>query len=146
MKNWTIFTEETIFNFGKHKGLTLEEVAKIDARYILWCVLEIDKFLIEKDLFVSYGNKYPDLIEAFDPDIKQNVFIDFNEFIVSEELLLLLEGRWNTYLDSYVRKSKTDYQDYDSYDDYDDYSVGNNPYYNDNLDMDQQDPEFWDSF
>jgi hypothetical protein len=32
------------------------------------------------------------------------------------------------------------------YDYYVDYSVSNNPYYNDNLDMDQQDPEFWDSF
>jgi hypothetical protein len=28
----------------------------------------------------------------------------------------------------------------------DDYSIDNNPYYNDNLDMDQQDPEFWDWF
>ena len=49
MKHWTIFTENTIFNFGKHKGLTLEEVAKIDARYILWCVREIEKFLIESN-------------------------------------------------------------------------------------------------
>ena len=28
MKNWTIFTEETTFNFGKHAGTSLEEVAK----------------------------------------------------------------------------------------------------------------------
>ncbi len=62
MKHWTIFTENTIFNFGKHKGETLEEVAKKDARYIIWCMKKIDMFLIEKDLFVSYGNKYPNLI------------------------------------------------------------------------------------
>jgi tetratricopeptide (TPR) repeat protein len=38
-------------------------------------------------------------------------------------------------------------QEYDDYDHYqDDYnSVSDNPYYNDNLDMDQQSPEFWDN-
>ncbi len=146
MKHWTIFTEETTFNFGKHAGETLEKVAKTDVRYILWCVRKIDKFLIEKDLFISYGIKYPHFIEGYDPNIKKKGFIDFNKFVASEELLCVLEGRWNAYLNSYVFKSKTEHQDYDGYDDCDNYSVDNNPFYNDNLDMDQQDPEFWDSF
>lgn len=48
-------------------------------------------------------------------------------------------------------ESDEDYeQEYDDYDDYDNYqddhhSVYDNPYYNDNLDMDQQSPEFWDN-
>ncbi len=53
MKNWTIFTAETLFTFGKHNGKTLEQVAKTDAQYIHWCVKNIPEFLIDESYFIS---------------------------------------------------------------------------------------------
>ena len=142
--NWKIYSPKTIFTFGRHNGNTLEEVAQVDVRYILWCVKEIKTFLIEKDLFLSYQNKYPHLIDAYDRNLKQKTVIDFNSFSASNETIELLENRWDQYLDNYLVKSNVN-NDEDMEDEAD-YYIEDNPYYDDNLDMDQQDPEFWDTF
>ncbi len=36
-----IKTNLTIFHFGKHKGLSLEEIARIDPHYIVWAAENI---------------------------------------------------------------------------------------------------------
>ena len=63
-----------------------------------------------------------------------------NKFYLQETDIKSLELKWESY-DEYIEMLSNDDCDY-----FDDFSVGNNPYYNDNLDMDQQDQEFWDSF
>jgi hypothetical protein len=140
MENWTIYTAETVFNFGRNRGKTLEEVAKCDAQYILWCVRNIDKFLISKEDLVEYKNKYPINFPLTITEPGQLGYFTFNIFDLVDSDLAILDNKWESYED-YV-----DMQSNANWDYYDDYSIDNNPYYNDNLDMDQQDPEFWDSF
>jgi hypothetical protein len=140
MKNWTIFISETTFNFGKHKGDTLELVAQSDAPYILWCFRNIDKFLISEELLTDYQNKYPCILSGTTINTGEYFEFDMNKYEVTQNDLELLKTKWEDY-EEYI-----DMMDNADYDYFDDYSVGNNPYYNDNLDMDQQDPEFWDWF
>jgi hypothetical protein len=140
MKDWTIFTTETVFNFGRNKGQTLEEVAKSDAQYILWCVRNIDKFLISKEDLLEYKNKYPINLPLTIKKPGQRGSITVNIFNIDDSDLAILNKKWESYEDYVEMQSNADW------DCYDDYSVGSNPFYNDNLDMDQQDPEFWDWF
>lgn len=140
MKNWTIFSSETRFNFGKHQGKTLDLVATTDAPYILWCVRKIEKFLISEEDLIECCNKYKRTIISI-LSIPNEEFVKSSDpFLVSNNDIALLKNKWEKY-EEYI-----DMMDNADYDYYENYSVCNNPYYNDNLDMDQQDPEFWDSF
>ena len=140
MKHWTIFTENTIFNFGKHKGETLEEVAKKDARYILWCVRKIDKFLISIEDLTAYQNKYPIYFTGIEMNTGEPVELIFNIFELQGLDIKIIDSNWDSYQYYINMKSNADYGYSNNC------SLDNNPFYNDNLDMDQQDPEFWDSF
>lgn len=42
---------ESIFTFGKHIGKTLEEVYKINPSYVEWCVVNLDHFLLNEEVF-----------------------------------------------------------------------------------------------
>jgi hypothetical protein len=140
MKNWTIFSSETEFNFGKYQGKTLDLVATMDATYILWCVRKIEKFLISEEDLIECCNKYKWTIISILSVPNEEFVKSTDPFLVSKNDLALLKKKWGDYEEYIEMMDNADY-DYN-----DDYSVGNNPYYNDNLDMDQQDPEFWDSF
>jgi len=140
MKNWNIFTAETTFDFGRNKGKTLEQVAQSDAPYILWCASNIEKFLISIEDLTSYQKKYPIVFSNFDEKTGEYTGVKLNKFYLQETDIKSLELKWESY-DEYIEMLSNDDCDY-----FDDFSVGNNPYYNDNLDMDQQDQEFWDSF
>ena len=140
MKNWNIFKAETTFDFGRNKGKTLEEVAQSDAPYILWCVNNIEKFLISVEDLTSYQKKYPIVFSNFDEKTGEYTGVKLNKFYLQETDIKSLELKWESY-DEYIEMLSNDDCEY-----FDDFSVGNNPYYNDNLDMDQQDQEFWDSF
>ena len=140
MNNWTIFTSESIFSYGKHEGRTLEQVAQQDSQYILWCVRNIPYFLIAEADLVAYSEKYPIKIHGVNVQTGDPVECKFNCFNYGDEDLQCLQNKWESYQDHLETFSEADYSDYD------DYSVDSNPYYNDNMDMDQQDPEFWDWF
>lgn len=140
MKNWTIFKAETIFDFGKYQGNTLDQVAQIDAPYLLRCVRNIEKFLISEEDLIGFSNKYEKTITTFCSPTNDEFERSSNFYIVTNDDLNLLKKKWEDY-EEYIEM-----MDNADYDYYDDYSVSNNPYYNDNLDMDQQDPEFWDWF
>lgn len=140
MKHWTIFTEETTFNFGKHAGKKLEEVAQFNASYILWCTRNIDKFLISIEDLAAYQNKYPIYLTGILKKTDQSVEYNFNQFELQESDIEILKSRWDSYEFYINMKSNADYGYSNNY------SLDSNPFYNDNLDMDQQDPEFWDSF
>jgi len=140
MKSWKIFTTETNFNFGKYEGNTLNQVAQIDAPYLLWCVQKIEKFLISEEDLIVFSNKYEKIFTTFCSPTNEEFERSTNYYTVTNDDVNLLKKKWQDYEDYIEMMDNVDY-DY-----YQDYSVGNNPYYNDNLDMDQQDPEFWDSF
>ena len=140
MKNWTIFEADTIFTFGKYKGYTLDYVATQNISYILWCVKNIEKFLISEEDLTEYCNKSKSNIISILTNPNEDFVNSMALFLVSENDLIFLKKKWEDYEEYFEMQSNAD----DDY--YDDYSLDNNPYYNDNLDMDQQDPEFWDWF
>jgi hypothetical protein len=140
MQNWTIFKADTIFTFGKYDGYTLDYVATNDISYILWCVRNIKKFLISEEELVEYCNKSKSKIISILSNPSEDFVNSAFPFLLSQNDLTLLNKKWEDYEEYIEMMDNADY-DYN-----DDYSVGNNPYYNDNLDMDQQDPEFWDWF
>jgi hypothetical protein len=144
MKNWTIFSFDTTFNFGKYQGNTINQVAKFDFRYILWCIKNIEKFLItEEDLIKCSLISKKTLISVLSKPNEE--FINSTDlFQVSDNDIAFLKIKWVEY-DEYIDMMGNG--EYDYFNDYSDiYSITNNPYYNDSLDMDQQDPEFWDAF
>jgi hypothetical protein len=48
------------FDFGKHKGKTVDEVLSIDKRYFSWCHKNIEYFLIGDDVIDKYSGKLGD--------------------------------------------------------------------------------------
>lgn len=48
-----IYKLSTIFDFGKYKYKTTEEILIIDLNYIVWCIIEIKDLVFENDV-LSY--------------------------------------------------------------------------------------------
>lgn len=140
MKKWTIFNVDTEFNFGKHKGKNLNEVANKDFSYIVWCTRKIDKFLISEENLRAYSlaakNSLLSIFSSPNEEFMKNSVL----FLVSEIDLVTLKKKWVEY------ENHIDMMENSNFEHNNDYSIDNNPYYNDNLDLDQQDPEFWDFF
>jgi len=99
MKNWQIYTLIDKINFGKYKGHTLDEIARIEAPYILWCIRNIPEFLIDKNLLIELGSKYAEDMVNVDKDGKE---IDtwknsHNGFILNKTDEEILLNKWNAY-------------------------------------------------
>jgi hypothetical protein len=114
MKNWTIFAAETLFNFGKHKGKTLEQVAETDAPYIYWCVNNIPEFLIDQSDFIAYALKYAtwfDDVNVLGKVVKCE--LAFNSYVLKDADLLLNQNKWASYEEYMEMLSNADEGDYD---------------------------------
>ena len=55
MKN---YDEITVLNFGKYKDKTLLEVAKTNFSYIEWCLLNVDRFYVSKNLLERLADRF----------------------------------------------------------------------------------------
>ena len=123
MKNWNIYEQNEPFKFDKYKGQALEFISENESTYITWCVRSIPNFLISEGDFILYAG-------------------GFNQYDLE-----ILNKKWEEYSldqdDELEEEEELDYSHYGA--NYEYSSVDSNPYYNDILDMDQQDPEFWDS-
>ena len=97
MTSWQIFKAETEFGFGIHSGRTLEQVMSNQASYIVWCIRNIDWFLIEVELLESYVGKHDHFINAYDKPSKKNIDINVNPFNLSTELKDILTDKWDKY-------------------------------------------------
>ena len=119
-----IYDLNTRLNFGKYNGSTLEDVAEVNAMYIEWCIINVDFFLIDIPIAKEIKKNYPN-------------------FLDSEKGKKAYIKKIKNYLKE--RKERENYNDYRNNYENDFYSDYNNEYYNDNLDIDQQSPEWWDS-
>ena len=46
-----VYEKNTLINFGKYKGQgTVEEVMKIDSKYLCWCISNVEFFKVSKSL------------------------------------------------------------------------------------------------
>lgn len=119
-------------HWGNYEDMEIISIILKDPEYILWCIINLEHFAIDKSIF---------LIESIQKEPQYLTALEINS------IKCLIIEKWGTDNDDFDRDSN--YNTYDSYDDYNDYDdfthPDDSPYYNDNLDMDQQSPEFWDS-
>ena len=64
-----LFSLKTKFPFGKYKGKTLSDVSSVDLSYIIWCLLNVETFIIN-------------------PEIYEELKCNFSEFIFTENVEL----------------------------------------------------------
>lgn len=53
---------ETELHFGKFIGQTLEEILEKEPSYIIWCLMNLDHFLIERELIVYCESRFPGFV------------------------------------------------------------------------------------
>jgi hypothetical protein len=53
------YTLESIFNFGKHKGQTLQDVFNLQPSYINWCSINVDNFVISTEVMEELKDIVP---------------------------------------------------------------------------------------
>jgi hypothetical protein len=135
MKNWQIYTQIDKINFGKYKGHTLDEIARIEAPYILWCIRNIPEFLVDINLLIELGSKYADDMVNVDKNGKE---IDtwknaHNGFIINKTDEEILLNKWKAYQEflSNQRENEDCSDDHD-YNDFlrDGFFEGDNDTYN----------------
>jgi hypothetical protein len=113
-----IYFLESILHFGKYNEKSVKQILEIDSNYLAWCIENLDHFILFPDIIIDNGEKKVSFTENA---IKQNV-VKYDEF--------MNEGNSNFY---------------DEEDDESDYKHPcSSEYYDDNLDWDQQSPDFWD--
>lgn len=117
MKEYSL---ETVMNFGKYNGLTTKEIIELEPSYISWTILNLEHFYLD-DNSIKYLQNKSNILDKT---------LEVNKEKMNEDL----ESQ------NYSYSYQSDY-----YEDYDNTSVDSNPNYNDNLDMDQQSQEFWES-
>lgn len=113
-----MYNLETEFTFGKFEGSTVRQIIDLQHSYLDWCAINLDHFYISETVIEE--------IKKIKPD-----------FSLSEEG----QQKLNEKYEKWEHEQENDYDDRDDYEDQTDWS-----HYNDDLDMDQQSPEFWNQF
>lgn len=108
----------TEFMFGKFKGKTLKEVTDAQITYLNWCSVNLEHFYLADDVISQ--------IKELNPT-----------FELSDEAKNSLNAKFQNWKAKQIQKNTP----YVSNDDLIDWSN-----YNDDLDMDQQSPDFWNQF
>jgi len=85
----------TVLNFGKFEGKTIQEVAGIQPSYLDWCAINLEHFYIDDEEVEALKEAYP-------------------SFSFSEEAKAKLAEKYEAW-----ENEQEDYPDYDSPDDYD---------------------------
>jgi hypothetical protein len=121
--NMKSYAVNSLFSFGKYEGKSLRDVLEIQPSYLNWCVINLDHFFLPEETIQEIQNIKPDFSLTNEAkNINDNKSISFEKEEDDVEDL-------------------GNYDNRDSYEDYTDWT-----HYNDNLDMDQQDIEFWNQF
>lgn len=113
------------FNFGQYKDRKLREVATENAKYIEWCILNVEYFVVSESTANEIKKIYPRFLTSERAkEVRNKKFEKWK--------LQKVEGKRRV---SNSRRSSDDAYS----------SNWDNEYYNDALDTDQQSPEWWDS-
>jgi len=56
MKNYDL---DSIFTFGMYRGITLQKILIENPSYIQWCILNLDHFNLEEDVFDEFQHINP---------------------------------------------------------------------------------------
>jgi hypothetical protein len=63
------YSMDSKFDFGKYKGVTLKDVSLQNSKYILWAIVNVDKFSLTNEAMADF--------EQIDSDIKLNSGIQY---------------------------------------------------------------------
>lgn len=86
MKNYEL---DSIFTFGKYKGLSLHQILIENPSYIQWCILNLDHFNVDEDVFGEFQQINPNFQFSDDAisKLQDNWFdeIDAEEYFEYDE-------------------------------------------------------------
>lgn len=141
MKDYSIFDD---FDCGKYNGTPIAYIVETDPLYISQCIIEIDDFFIQEVNLTMIKEFYPDFFLSEDAIQKLE-----EKSIVWEKEMAEIEKseRHNAKV---IYEEWLDYQNepdaYEVYDEGfdDENNFRKNPHYREDMDMDQQDQEFWE--
>jgi exodeoxyribonuclease X-like protein len=81
MKFFYGYNSSSILKFGKYIGKTIEEIISIDPNYILWCLVNIDHFILARSTFRQL---------FFDSEIQKDpIFIIALEYYLFKDNLIM---------------------------------------------------------
>jgi tetratricopeptide (TPR) repeat protein len=86
----TIYYNQTILGFGKHKGEHLSTVINKDPNYILWCIRYLHHFAIDKSLFLNKKLK-----------VNKNNYLVALEYNLIKHLIIINWEPEDNYQDNY---------------------------------------------
>ena len=98
----------------------------------------------QEEIRAALEAKYNSAEEAVEQDLLRAQFDRVHEENVDQDILVAQFDAVEDFAEIENDSVEEDYS-FDNDDSNDWSSVNDNPYYNDNLDMDQQSPEFWDN-
>jgi hypothetical protein len=148
---------ESNFSFGKYEGKQVKEIIESDFTYLVWCAKKLDHFYLTSEVVETIKNLSPNGILA------KAIHPGFVTQLESDELKMKTHLHDEFDMDS-IRKIITDPDKLSAIEevansiildeDDDDYETENDYYedptdwssYNDDLDPDQQGPDFWNQF
>lgn len=141
-----IYNIDDVFDFGKYKGKTIEDLLKENPGYVDWLIRNFRGFALSYDAFqqakiITEGKSFSKE-EAKLANENQSITIIFRklygwDYDFSKADILLIN---NMKINEIISKTENRYSD-NSYHDDTDWS-----HYNDDVDMDQQSEDFWNQF
>ncbi len=145
MKN-RIYNIEDVFDFGKYKGKTIEDLLKENPGYVDWLIRNFRGFALSYDAFEQakiitagkrFSKKEAEIIN--ENQITPSLFKKLYgwSFDFSKEEILLINSKKINEINS---KTENTYSNHGYHDDTD-WS-----HYNDDVDMDQQSEDFWNQY
>lgn len=94
---FTLYTPSTVLQFGKYKGMTLDQIAQQHASYVLWCTRNLNNFINKRQLLETYSDKYGTISFFEDPDGTRELAILNNAYLLIDQDFVLLEDKWVKY-------------------------------------------------
>jgi hypothetical protein len=91
----------TTMSFGKHNGQSIQQIIDQDPQYLNWCIINLDHFMLENELFEN---------------LKNNGTVRFQADAIATQ-----ERKYQTYLDE-LNTPEEDTLEYESRSTYDNYN------------------------
>lgn len=124
-----LYDLNSALNFGQYRDKILRDVAKENAKYIEWCIMNVEFFVISESTANQIKSIYPRfLISKPANDERLKKFELWKRYVLEEKRSASASAR--SFDEAYSSSRENEYLNED---------------YNDALDTDQQSPEWWDS-
>jgi uncharacterized protein (DUF3820 family) len=135
---------ENDFTFGKYKGRPIEEIIKLNARYIVWLTKNCNWIVFPRHILNTFLKLDDDNTPQYMKWNIQYSDIDTKQQELNKVIITLVERYINLEYKKYLYQEMQN--DEDAYDYESEYYSRCEDLYNDNLDPDQQSIDYWNQF